>query len=142
MKTRTSRMAAMGLFFVVVFLSGFGLSGLGKPYGTLIFTVHKLIAMAAVISLGVATVRSSRLAALSALARLSVGVTGGLFLVTIITGSLLSIGKVMPAIVGSLHQTTPYLTVLATAASLLALPGATPHSRNAGKQVLESSIHS
>jgi hypothetical protein len=135
-------MLGMGLCFVVVFLSGFGLSGSGKPYGTLIFTIHKIIAMAGLLSLGVATVRSHRLAKLSAGAWLAIGVAGVCFLGTIVTGSLLSIGKAMPAIVANLHQVTPYLTVLATAVSLLALPGATPFSRNAGEQVLEGSIRS
>lgn len=135
-------MLGIGLCCVVVFLSGFGLSEAGKPYGTLIFSVHKLVAMAGLISLGVATVRSHRLAKLSAPVWFSVVVSGMLFLSTIATGSLLSIGKAMPAIVRSLHQTTPYLTALATGVSWLVLPGATPLHQNAGKRVLEGSTHS
>jgi hypothetical protein len=48
-------------------------------------------------------------------------VTGLFFLGTIISGGLLSTGKPMPAVILTLHQITPFLTVLSTAATLYLL---------------------
>ena len=35
-----------GIIFIIILISGFWLSKSGKPYGTLLFTVHKLMALA------------------------------------------------------------------------------------------------
>ena len=37
------KIAVAGLLFLVIFLSGFWLDHSGKPYGLLVFTLHKLI---------------------------------------------------------------------------------------------------
>ena len=117
------RAVSMGAGFLILILSGFWLSRTGKPYGTLIFTVHKLVAVAAVVLLGITVYRIHRAGILSAIELFVVIVAGLFFLGTIVTGSLLSIPieKTMPAIVHRLHQVTPYLTVLSTVATLYLL---------------------
>lgn len=47
MGTTQSGVVGTGLLFLFIFLSGFWLSHSGKPYNTLIFTIHKLIGLAA-----------------------------------------------------------------------------------------------
>jgi len=43
MNTNQLRVVSVGAGFLIMFLSGFWLSRTGKPYGTFIFTIHKLI---------------------------------------------------------------------------------------------------
>lgn len=125
MNTNYYRFVGAGLFFLLILLSGYWLSRTGKPYGTIVFTIHKLVAVAAVVLLGVTVYRIHRAGALSAIELLAAITTGVFFLGTMVTGGLLSIpiDKAMPAIVHKLHQVTPYLTVLSTAVALYFLRG-------------------
>ena len=108
-------------FYLVVFVSGFWLSRSGKPYNQAILSLHKLVALAGAILLGIVLYRVSRVARLSA-AELAAGVVTGLFILGLfVTGALLSIDKPMPAIVSKLHHITPYLAVLSTAVALYLL---------------------
>ena len=49
MNTVFVKLAPVGLFFVLIFVSGFWLSHLGRPYSALFFNVHKLIALAGIV---------------------------------------------------------------------------------------------
>ncbi len=118
MGTTQLRIAGAGLFGLFIFLSGFWLSRSGKPYNDIIFTVHKLIALAAVVLFVVTLCRINRVAALSAVELAAGIVTGVFFLGLFVTGGLLSIDKPMPEIVLKLHHTIPYLAVLSTAGTL------------------------
>jgi hypothetical protein len=120
-----------GAVFLVILLSGYGLSRSGKPYGTLVFTLHKLVAVAAVVTLGVTVYRMNRAGTLTAAGLASAIVSGVFFLGTMATGGVLSVEAgteaALPATVSAfvrkLHQVTPYLTVLSTAAALYLLRG-------------------
>jgi hypothetical protein len=110
-------------FYLLVFVSGFWLTRSGKPYNQAILTLHKLVALAGAILLGVLLYQASRVAPLTA-AELAGGIVTGLFILGLfVTGALLSIDKSMPAIVARLHHITPYLAVLATAVALYLLLG-------------------
>jgi len=121
MTTNQLRILSSGLFFLIVFLSGYGLSHFGKPYSVLLLTVHKLISVAAVVFLVVIMARINRAAPLGSLELIAAVITGLLFLGTIATGGLLSTAKPMPAIVHHLHQITPFLTLVSTALTLYLL---------------------
>jgi hypothetical protein len=110
-----------GLFYLFIFLSGIWLSRSGKPLNGIILTIHKLISLAAVVFLVITIYQINQAAQLSALELIAGVVTGLFFLGTIITGGLLSTGKPMPAAILTTHQTTPFLTVLSTAATLYLL---------------------
>jgi hypothetical protein len=100
MNTNQLRFAVAGLSFLLILLSGFWLSRSGKPYGTIVFSIHKLVAVATVVLLGVTIYRINRVGTLSAIELLAPIVTGLFFLGTMVTGGLLSIpiDKPMPAI--------------------------------------------
>jgi hypothetical protein len=125
MSTNQLRVLGTGLFFLLILFSGYWLSRSGKPYSTIVFNIHKLVAVAAVVLLGITVYRIHRAGALSAIELLAAIVTGLFFLGTMVTGGLLSIpiDKAMPAIVRKLHQVMPYLTVLSTAVTLYFLRG-------------------
>jgi hypothetical protein len=118
MNTVQIKALSAGLFLLFIFLFGFWLSRSGKPYPVLAFTIHKLIAVAAVIYLGATLYRIHQAAPLSSLQLILTALTALLYVATIVSGGLLSIDKPMPEIVLRLHQVTPYLTVVATAVML------------------------
>jgi hypothetical protein len=108
-------------FFLLIFVSGFGLSRSGRPYGVLLLTVHKLLSVGAVVFLTVVIVRVNRSVGLSSAELIAAVITGLLFIGTIATGGLLSTAKPMPELVHRLHQVTPFLTLVSMAATLYLL---------------------
>jgi len=87
--------------FVLTVGTGIWLSRLGKPLNGVLFTIHKLIALGAVIAVSVplySVLRSAPAPAL-ALVLLSVGAVGSVALFA--TGALLSLNP--SSVVGSLH---------------------------------------
>lgn len=121
MGTAQLRVAGAGLFFLFIFLSGLWLSRSGKPLNGIILTIHKLISLAAVVFLVITIYQINHAATLSAIGLIAGVVTGLFFLGTIIAGGLLSTGKPMPAAILTMHQITPFLTVLSTTVTLYLL---------------------
>lgn len=124
-ETSTSllRIAGTILFFVCIFLSGFWLSHSGKPYNGLLFNLHKLIALAAVVFLIITIHRINEAAKLNTAEFTACVVTGLLFLVAIISGGLVSLDRPMPLALLTLHHLLPYLVVFSTAVTLYLLLG-------------------
>jgi hypothetical protein len=113
----------MGVGFLIMILSGIWLSRTGKPYGTLVFTIHKLIGVGTGILLFMAVRQMHQTAPLSPVEIAAVVVSGLLFVASVTTGSLLSIpvSKPMPDSVSMLNKILPYVTVLSTAVTLYLL---------------------
>jgi hypothetical protein len=121
MSTNQLRIVGAVLFCLFIFLSGFWLSRSGKPYKEIIFNVHKLIALAAVVLFVITMYRTNQVSALSTIELIAGVVTGLFFIGLFVTGALLSIDRPMPAIVLKLHHIIPYLAVLSTAITLYLL---------------------
>lgn len=113
MNVLTSRIIGTGALFLFVFLSGFWLSNSGKPINTIILTIHKLIALGTLAFIGVMIHQVNQVTALSTTAWVAVVITGILFVVTIITGGLLSLEQPVSA-VSIVHKVGPFLTVAGT----------------------------
>lgn len=111
--------AAIGC--LVIFGSGYWLTRSGKPYNGLLFNVHKLVALAAVVLFVVVLVQAGRAAALGAVEVVTAVVAGLFFVGLFVTGALLSIEKPMPAIVATVHHVLPYLALASTAGTLYLL---------------------
>jgi len=111
------------LLYLAIFVSGFWLSRLGRPFNVILLTVHKLVSLAALVLLAFTVYRVTWDVALGAIDWAVVALTGLFFLGTIATGGLLSVDRPMPAAVLTLHRITPFLTVLSTAAALYLLLG-------------------
>ena len=121
MSTTQVRVAGTGLLFALIFLSGLWVSGSGKPYSTLPFTIHKLVGLAVGVLLAVIVCQTHQAAPLDLLKIAAIVVTVLLFAGTVAVGALLSIDKSMPAVVRKLHQIIPVLTVVSTAGTLYLL---------------------
>ncbi len=112
-----SRFVTPGIVFILTLAFGFWLSRSGRPYNGLLFNIHKLIALAAVIVTVVQLVtilKSTDLSALSiALLALAALCVVGLF----VSGALMSAGKLDHALLHTIHR-------VALAALVIALPAA------------------
>jgi len=107
-----------GIFFLVIFVSGFGLRRSGKPYNAIVLTFHKLISLATVYFLSTTIFPLNRVTNLNTIEMAAFSVTGLLFLSAIISGGLVSTDRPMSAMIAKLHKITPYLTLLSTALTL------------------------
>lgn len=122
MSTISFEIIAALAFFLLIFVTGVWLSRSGNPYSPVAFNAHKLIALGAFVFLAVRTYPMFRLEPLGPAQMAAIAITALCFVVTIISGGLLNIGKPLPAIIATLHKLFPYLTVLSTAGTLLMLP--------------------
>jgi hypothetical protein len=126
----TSKTAICGLLVLLTLVSGVWLSHSGKPYNSMIFTIHKLIALATVIIIGVNVYHLFRVMDGNTLVALSViAVSGLLFLALFISGALLSLipagllslEKPLPEIILKIHQVAPLLALVSSTATFYLL---------------------
>ena len=125
-----SKIAVTGLLFLITLLSGIGLSRnlrlndprpSGKPLTGADSAVHKLIALATGIIAGV-TIRSlHRGIKFSSIEFTAVIVAGLLFVLMVVSGSLLSLGKARNKGMVALHNVGSVLTVITTAGAIYLL---------------------
>jgi hypothetical protein len=109
------RFLLAGAAFLFIFLSGYLLTRIGKPYNMLIITIHKLVGVALGVYLALALYRQHAAVGLSSLGLILIVVTVLFFILMVTTGSLLSAERSFPNRVTVLHRIFPYLTVIATA---------------------------
>jgi hypothetical protein len=132
MNTLVSRFIYIGLFFLLIFLSGLWLNHTGKPYGVILLTIHKLIALGAVVFLVVIVYRSHQAAPLGAPAIAAAAATVLMFIATIAagglesidaTGGLAGVSQSVRSAIALAHWILPFLTLLSTAATLYLVTG-------------------
>ena len=107
-----------GVLFLFIFLSGFWVRRMGRPYGMLPVTVHKLIALAMGIYLGLTVYRIHKVSPLNTVQIIAIVVTVLFFVVNVTTGSLLSTNKPMPEAVSLINKLFPYLAVISTGVTI------------------------
>ncbi len=107
-----SKVIGAGVLFLLTGGLGICLSSSGKPYGTLIFTIHKLVGLAAVIFAVIVVRNLLQGAGIEGTAMTLIIVTGASILALFVTGGLLGAEK------------EPYmlLRVVHIVATCLALP--------------------
>lgn len=115
------RAVGAGVAFAVILLSGVALDHSGRPYGTAMVTVHKLVALAVGVLLLMALHGANKAGTLGAIPLIVGLVTGLLLLATGVIGALLTLEKPMPAALATVHQVAAYLTTLAAGASIYLL---------------------
>lgn len=124
MQTLQGKLIAAGVLAVLTFVTGFLLSRSGRPFGVGPTTVHKLIAVAAVVFLVLAFRQLARSGASSGFAVALAVIAAGAFVALIATGALLTREELeLPKIVLRVHQLCPYLAFGMSAASLAVMSG-------------------
>lgn len=112
----TMRIVITAGLFLFIFAFGFWLSRAGKPYNTLLFTIHKLLALGAAIYLVISMYKIHQATPLAPAIWLIFGLSALCGVASFVTGALLSLNQAMPPFVLKLHQLAPYLTLLSTGA--------------------------
>jgi hypothetical protein len=121
MKTIDIRILSAGILFVLIIASGLWVTRLGRPLNVGVFTVHKLIALAALILMIVIVRALAKGAALTPVIIACIVLTFLFFATMFATGAVLSFEKPAPRFVLLIHQVVPILTLAASAASVMLL---------------------
>ena len=110
-----SKIISTGLLFLFTIVSGIWLSNSGKPLNTLIFNIHKLIALGSVIFIAIVIRNLLKNVAINNVILILIIVTGLFVLVLFVSGALLSFGKPVNNINLTIHAVTPIPAVITTA---------------------------
>ena len=122
MNVQTTKLIAAGLLFVFTLLSGVWLSNSGKPYNSGIFTIHKLIALATIILIGMGFYNLYKALDLQSFIAIAVIAASGLvFLALLVTGALLSLNISLSGMALKLHQALPLLALAASTITIYLL---------------------
>jgi len=104
-----------GIAFVLTLASGFWVSRLGKPYNGILFNIHKLVALGAVIVTAIQLARALRTADALALAIALLAVAALCVVALFATGALMSMGKLDYALALTIHRIAPVILAIAIA---------------------------
>lgn len=113
-----SKIIGIGLLFIFTIVTGIWLSNSGKPLNTLIFNIHKLIALGSVIFLTIVIRNLLKNVEINHVILALIIVTGLFVLTLFISGALLSLGKPVNNIILTIHSVTPIPTVITTAITI------------------------
>jgi len=105
------KMMYCGLGFVLTLISGVVLSNFGRPLNSAIFGIHKIIAVATIVLLGMNIRTLYRMVDVQTLNQVLIVVTALLLLALVISGALLSFDKLAVQAVLRIHQVMPMLAL-------------------------------
>jgi hypothetical protein len=119
------RFVTPGLLFLLTLGFGFWLSHLGKPYNSLLFNIHKLIALAAVVVAAIQAfnaLKSVEAQPILIALLIAIGLCAAALFVT---GALMSTNKPAYDALLTIHRVAPPLAVVAALGALYLLGGRT-----------------
>lgn len=111
----------IGIFFLIIFFSGFWLRRAGKPYPGVIFNLHKLIALGTAVFLFLLIKRSHQAEPLDQARLITFVFLAIFFMMLVVTGGLSSLEKPAPKAVSIVHKVFPYITFVSSAVMLYLL---------------------
>ncbi len=112
------RIIVTATLVVLIFFTGLWLSRRGRPYTSLLLTLHKLAGLAACALLLLTLVQVARATPLGLREIALVASTALLLVAAVAAGGALSTGKAVPAFVIRVHQILPYAAAVSAAAML------------------------
>ena len=113
-----------GVLFILTLVFGFWLSRSGKPYNGLIFNIHKLIALAAVIVAAIRAFNALKIVVAQPQVIVLLIVIGLCAVALFVTGALMSTNKATVRATLTIHRIAPLLAVIAAIGTLYLLVGA------------------
>jgi len=112
-----------GVLFILTLVFGFWLSRSGKPYNGLLFNIHKLIALAAVIVAAIRTFNALKIVEAQPILIVLLIVIGLCAVALFVTGALMSAKKATGRAALTIHKIAPLLAVIAAIGTLFLLGG-------------------
>lgn len=104
--------AFSGLAYVLTVAIGIWLSQKGKPYHAALFNIHKLLALAGVVLIGIHFSNLYKSGIFPSILNLAVATLASLVVILFVTGALMSLEKLNYRILRLLHQIVPTLLIL------------------------------
>jgi hypothetical protein len=104
--------AVPGGLFILTLVFGFWLSRLGKPYNGILFNVHKLIALGAVVVTAIQMVKLLRGMETQALVTVLLVVAALCVIALFVSGALMSAGKQEYNLMLAIHRAAPFALVV------------------------------
>ena len=117
------RFLTPGVLFLLTLGFGFWLSRTGKPYHGLIFNIHKLIALAAVVVTAIRTFNALKIGETQPILIVPLIVIGLCAVALFVTGALMSANKATGRAALTIHKIAPLLAALAALGALYLLGG-------------------
>ena len=119
----TSKLIAAGILFLFTLISGVIVSRSGRPLNVGLVTIHKLIAVGAVVLIAMAVNQLYKTMDGKAFIEMSIMILSGiLFLALIATGALLTREEMqLPELVLRIHQVAPLLALASSAFTIFLL---------------------
>jgi hypothetical protein len=115
MNTITTKLIVSGILFLFTLISGVIVSHSGRPLSVGLVTIHKLIAVATVVLIGMAVNQLYKTGDGKVFIELSVTViTAVLFLALVATGALLTRDIQLPEAILKVHQVVPLLALVSS----------------------------
>ena len=122
-----SKFITPGIVFLLTLVFGLWLSLSGNPYNGILFNIHKLIALGAVIATAIQIYNALKNAETQALLIALIVLTGLCVVALFVTGALMSMGKPAYDILLTTHKVAPFLAVMAIAATIYLLNTGNSH---------------
>jgi hypothetical protein len=116
-----SKIIVTGVLFLLTIISGIWLHNTSMPLNTLIFTIHKLLALAAVIFTAIAIYNLCKNVEIKTIILILIIIAGLSLLALFISGALLSIGKPAGSVILTVHNIVTILAVFSTAVTIYLL---------------------
>jgi hypothetical protein len=110
------------LSFLLTIVLGFLLSRRGQPYHGLLFNVHKLVALAAVILSFMAIYQLIKVLDISTLIMILLAILGLGVIALFVSGALMSAGKGEYQVMKLIHNISPFILVIAAGCIVYLLP--------------------
>lgn len=123
METIPTKLIAAGILFLLTLVSGTIVSNSERPLSVITVTIHKLIAVGAIVLTGMAVNQLYKTADGNALAGMIFIAASGIFVLGLIaTGALLTREEMqLPDVVLKIHQAAPLLALVSSAAGTFLL---------------------
>lgn len=107
--------------FLLTLVFGFWLSRAGKPYNGVLFNLHKLIALAAVVITAIQVYGSLKAAQLQLLPIVLLALAGLAVVALFVTGALMSADKFVYGVLRLIHNVAPFVAVISVALAIYLL---------------------
>ena len=118
-----SKFIALGIVFLLTLVFGFWLSHLGKPYNGILFNIHKLIALGAVVATAMQIYNIFKVMGSQSPIVILVILAAICVVALFASGAFLSIGNLNYQLMKTIHNIAPVLMVIAMALTLYFLSG-------------------
>ena len=118
-----SKFISSGIVFLLTLVFGFWLSHLGKPYNGILFNIHKLIALGAVVTTAIQIYNVLKIMESQSLIVILVIIAVICVLALFASGAFMSIGNLNYQVMKTIHNAAPVLMVIAMALTIYFLYG-------------------